>query len=442
MKKETDTMKTLLTLFAAILLLGSVSAAADPQSDQEQARADYQLMLEEAERARSEAEAARREAVKISERVRDTARQRAEREREEVELSREQAAERARERAMREQEMATVQEELSRAHRELREASREVARAHRELARASAERQEIRFINLGERPVIGVVLGPQVPAGVQITGVSPDGPAEKAGLQTGDILVSISGVTLAEEGGAGRDAIFRVMDETKPGEDLSLMVERDAQLLEFSVTAERREPRAWQSLLRIPEAAPLTEVHEDSRIIVERIEIPDVDEKAIAAQVSALQERLRSGELQEQLRSQKYIFVSPDGEEMDIEGDFEFGLHDFSDVAGHAMREANVWFGLPHAQGLELATVNEGLGSYFKTDRGVLVIRAKEDNAYGLEPGDVVLGIASRDVNSPSDMIRALRDVEPGQEIEIRIKRDRRDKTLTAVVPENRFGFR
>jgi C-terminal processing protease CtpA/Prc len=442
MKKESDTMKTALTLLTALLLLASTCTAADPQTDQEQARTEYRLMQEEAERARSEAEAARREASKVSERAREAMQRRFEVEREQAEMSREMSEERARERALQDQEMAAVQEELSRAHRELREASREVARAHRELARASAERNEIRLVNLGERPVIGLVLGPQLPAGVQINGVSPDGPAEKAGVQTGDVLVSIQDVNLAEEGGAGRDAIFRVMDEAEPGEDLALVVERDDQLLEYSVTAERREPRAWQSLVRIPEGAARTEVHEDSRFIVERIEIPDVDEEEIAAQVSVLKERLKDRELQEQLRTQKFIFVSPDGEEIDVEGDFEFGLHDFSDVAGHAMREANVWFGLPQAQGLELATVNEGLGSYFKTDRGVLVIRAKEQNAYGLKPGDVVLGIASRDVNTPSDMIRALRDIEPGQEIEIRIKRNRRDKTLTAVVPENRFGFR
>ena len=296
----------------------------------------------------------------------------------------------------------------------MRGATREVARAHRDLARAGDEREIIRHVNLGDRAVIGVVLGSESDNGVEIIGVSPDGPAERAGLEQGDILVSIQDIVLADND-AARESVFEIMSDVDDQEELAVVVERDGVSSEYTVTAEIREPRGWQSMIRIAEVEAVAAVPGDRDVIIERIEIPEVDEEAIAAQVAELTQHLEQ---------------------------YEFDHEEFSEFGEHAMSEANAWFGLPRAHGLELTSINEGLGAYFKTDRGVLVIKAREDNAYGLESGDVILSIDSTAVNSPSDMLRALRDVEPGSEIDIGIKRNRRDKTLSVVVPENRLGFR
>lgn len=418
---------TLITLSLAIAALAQPATAADPATGHERERAAYEAMLEEAERARAEAEAARTEATRVAERARETARLRAELQREEAQLT---EHERERQRA----EMERVREELSRAHRELREATREVARAHGEVARASSEHVFAHQINLGDRAVIGVILGPQTDEGVGIIGVSPDGPAERAGLQAGDTLLSLRGESLARENG-GRDRIHGVMQEVQPGETLAVVVDRDGETWNFDIVAERREPSSWQTLLEIPDA-PLAPGAPN--VIVERIEVPKIDEEALNRHIQ---------ELTEELQARKFKFVLPDGLPVGPDGEpvlpesFDVEILELSELAGNALRETNIWFGLPQAGGLELATVNEGLGAYFKTDRGVLVLEAREGNAYTLEAGDVVLSVDGKAVDTPADLMRALRGAEPGQPVELSIKRDRRDRTLTVTMPENRLGF-
>lgn len=435
-----------LLALSLLLILTTPAIAEEPAEAQaaeqaaaqaaEQAEAASVSMLEEAEHARQAAKAMRAEALKAAELARKSVREYEQMAREQAELSRMDDVEVTRALAMRDEEMSRAREELSRAHRELREASREVARAHRELAMHGEhpERHVVtRRVNLGDRAVIGVVLGKQTDQGVEVIGVSPDGPSDKAGLMAGDVLVSIRGADLAGAGEAAGSALRDVMAEVSAGEELAVVALRNGEPREFTVTAEHREPRSWQSMIRIPDAEEIEIVEGEpgsSRIIVERLEIPEIDEVALAARVEELTERLKS---------RKLIHVSPDGDHV---SEFEILIEDFSDMGGHAMSEADIWFGLPNAHGLELTGINAGLGSYFKTDRGVLVIKAREGNAYQLESGDVVLAIDANPVDSPADMMRALRQAESGSEIELTIKRNRGDKTLKVQVPDNRLGQR
>ena len=230
------------TLLAAVLVS---PLAAQTAADEEKARAEYRLMAEEAEKARIEAERARSEAMRVAERARETARVQEELRRAEAEQSREASKATAAARVEREKEMQRAREELSRAHRELREASREVASAHRELGRTRTITRTIQVSNLGDKAVIGVILGPSTPEGVELIGVSPDGPAEQAGIEAGDVIVSIAGEDLSGNGGAGRAKLYEVMEVAKAGDELPMVVDREGQPLEFVVTAELREPSSW-----------------------------------------------------------------------------------------------------------------------------------------------------------------------------------------------------
>lgn len=428
-------MKRHLTIAIATALLslaGGAAAATDPATDEAAARADYQRMLEDAERARTEAEAARREAERVAEQAREVARLQLERDRERAERSAAEAERHAREQALRSEEIERAREELGRAHRELREASREVARAHRELARGAQERH-ILLPNLGDRAVIGVVLGPSGPDGIRLAGVSPGGPAEAAGVKAGDTLTAIAGLDLRKDPERAREQLLEIMEGAKAGDELELKLERDGQPLDVTVKAELREPSSWQSLIRIPEIAELSApgLDRETQIIVERIQVPEIDQEA-------LDERMR--DLQERLQSRQFIFVDPEDGSYEWQG--EFDIDDFSDLSGRAFADADIWFGLPQTRGLEFATVNAELGEYFATDRGVLVLRAEPDNAYGLRAGDVILAVGDESVDTPSELMRALRRAEPGEPLEIRIKRERRDRSLDVTMPENRLGLR
>ncbi len=83
---------------------------------------------------------------------------------------------------------------------------------------------------------------------------------------------------------------------------------------------------------------------------------------------------------------------------------------------------------------LELAPLNSDLGRYFGTEAGVLVISAPKDSALGLKGGDVVLRVDGREPSGPSHLLRILRSYEAGESFKLDIMRDRKRQTVTARI--------
>ena len=107
-------------------------------------------------------------------------------------------------------------------------------------------------------------------------------------------------------------------------------------------------------------------------------------------------------------------------------------------MGNFALHDANIWFGMPMTKGLKLAELDAGLGEYFKTDRGVLVLKAMQGNDLQLRSGDVILQVGDTEVNSPAEFMRALREFDSGEELNIDIKRERKNKSLKTTMPEQR----
>lgn len=418
-----------LILLATALLLGmttTVTAASDEEAAlqaeekelQAQLEAEYKEALSEAEQERHAAEASIEKAREQLERV-----------------SEQQSEGRAAQRA----EMAQMHEELNQARRQLQQTQREIARVNREVSRVrSEERHATRFTyTTTDRPIIGVILGDADDVGVKVLGVSPDGPSERAGIRQGDVIVSVGGQVLAaiEESENARDGLRVAMADINADEPLTVTVERSDKTIDLIVVPEVREPRTWHTVTRFPSAPHAVAApgapEEPARVVtIERIVVPEIDTAGMAEHIAKI--RVEIDERRDLL--DKGVLAP-------VEHEYEFEFHDMSEMGNFALHDANIWFGLPMAQGLQLAEIDPGLGEYFKTDRGVLVLKAKADNELQLESGDVILQVGDTEVNSPAEFMRALRGFESGDEVEIDIKRKRKNRTLKAIMPESQMSF-
>ena len=85
--------------------------------------------------------------------------------------------------------------------------------------------------------------------------------------------------------------------------------------------------------------------------------------------------------------------------------------------------------------GMQLATLTPQLGSYFGTDKGVLVLRAPRDAAFNLQDGDVILAIDGREPTSGSHATRILASYQSGEKIKLELMRQHKKTGVDAVMP-------
>ncbi|HUO66147.1 MAG TPA: PDZ domain-containing protein [Gammaproteobacteria bacterium] len=95
----------------------------------------------------------------------------------------------------------------------------------------------------------------------------------------------------------------------------------------------------------------------------------------------------------------------------------------------------NFWFTPNPWSQMQLVTLTSGLGSYFGTTKGLLVVRGPEDATLQLKDGDVILDIGGREPTSPEHAMRILGSFQKGEPLKITIMRNKSKQTLDVRLP-------
>jgi S1-C subfamily serine protease len=243
---------------------------------------------------------------------------------------------------------ALLERRLEAAQQRLEQSAEEVAEL---VAGLAAGQSKALHIHVGEpRAMLGVQLGEAGGGGgARVVGVAPGGPAAKAGLKSGDRILSVNG----QRAGAAAD-VSRAVRQLQPGADAQLEIERGGKVERLVVVTRPYDPRTML--------------------------LGDCLAKSFGAATAAWSRVVGVGEL-------------------------------------------------------ELAPLSPGLGRYFGTDRGVLVIRAPGEGSFKLQDGDVITAIGGHEPQSASDAQSILRSYPPGEHLTIAIRRDHKPLVLELSMP-------
>lgn len=294
--------------------------------------------------------------------------------------------------AQSDEEKAAMAEEA-----ELSEAeyAKRLKEAEAELAEAAARVAELSMRNLPEivrieerkstmrgKPRLGVTIASDDPMsgpveGVEIIGVTPGSAAADAGLRSGDVLTAVGSEALSAD----------------------------------------TQGAANKRLLNIMLAAG-----EGKKLEIDYLRDGSVGKVTVVPRV---------------VEDMRFVFKT----DPDMEFEFHEKIHVAPGAPG-APRAPMVYGFFGSAWGdMELVELNEGLGRYFGTSEGLLVINAPESDAFKLEDGDVIQSIDGRAPKSVNHALRILSSYQPGETLELSIMRDKQSRTLAVEMPDNRRSF-
>ena len=243
----------------------------------------------------------------------------------------------------------------------------------------------------GSRGRIGVLVNTVADSasdryGARIDGVTPGGPAEKAGLKSGDIITKFNGKALTGTGSADLDSdesapghrLVELAHDLDPGDTVKIEYRRGSETKSATLVADEGRAFAFDGM------GPM---------------------------------------MRGEMEMPKMPFAFGDGD-------------DHMDMGMGAFCMGDAWCEL------DLVTLNPDLGDYFGTKDGVLVVKAPADSGLPLKGGDVILSIGGRKPTSPSHAMRILRSYDAGETVSIELMRHQKRTTISWTVPDENRRWR
>ncbi len=300
---------------------------------------------------------------------------------------------------------AAQQKELDAARAQLDAAAKRYGELARKYGGDEPMRWKVEQQRLLRKPVIGVVLAPDSTAGVRIAGVTPDSAAAEAGLRSGDRIVAIDGKAIDGRDGDARVEVARTaIGKHDEKSEVQLRYLRDGG--EKTVVL---APRPGERMLFLP-GMPFNDGPEIRRNL-KVFERPDGNMEFEGEDVHFDAIPAIAPDVRKELRNLRPTMIC-DGKPC-------------FPVISDALR----W------NGLNLAALDAGLGRYFGSDTGVLVLSTGRE-LEGLQAGDVIRSVDGKPVKSPRDVMDALRGRDTGSKVAVAYLRDRKAGTTQVTVPE------
>jgi S1-C subfamily serine protease len=248
------------------------------------------------------------------------------------------------------------------------------------------------FVRVGplhSRPSLGIIVDMRAGAsdsiGARIESVTPGGPADRAGVRSGDIITRIGGKALIQGPDIGAGAM-----QSQPG----------LRLIEFSARMAPNDTVALQ-LRRGKGVRNVRLVTEPQRTVTYWRQPMAVSDKQMAVE---LQQRYE-------------MFRSMEPMVMEAQEPLARTLYDMSPLAS-----------------LQLAPLNPELGQYFGLSDGILVISVPKSSGLRLRGGDVILRVDGRTPASPVHLLRILQSYGSAEQVRLDIVRNRKRETIEGTL--------